>query len=455
MHILFHALDDGADGVAHGGVVAPGELAADVLQAHAGDLADDIHAHVARRRDVGHAGRAADHVGRRVVRARHLGDDLVDRHRHGLQLVQNVLDGVLRRADRRPDVLQQAVGVQLLHRALELTDVRLEPVRDVLRHVVRQIETQQVGLAAHDGHAHLKIGRLNVRDEAHHEAGAQTVVKALDLLRRAVADQHDLLARVVQRVERMEELLLRRDLARDELDVVHKQNVRRTVFVVQLRRRAVLDGGDDLVRERLAVHKEDVVVGMVVQDLRADGVQKMRLAEAGVAPDEQRVVCVRRVRGNGQRRRVRELVRGAHDEVVERQRVIAHPAVQHGFRARCLRHGRGRLHRLFLLFRHGDHHRHLKAHDLAERLFQNAEVPLLDDAHQKLRRCGQECGHAVKGNRLDAVDKCIVCRFQFNLLPAVFLYGRQNLFKRIHNVHNNSFKTYIRSISHSEGLFNA
>ena len=57
----------------------------------------------------------------------------------------------------------------------------------------------------------------------------------------------------------MEELLLRRDLARDELDIVHEQNVRRTVFVVQLRRRAVLDGGDDLVRERLAVHKEEDV----------------------------------------------------------------------------------------------------------------------------------------------------------------------------------------------------
>ena len=49
----------------------------------------------------------------------------------------------------------------------------------------------------------------------------------------------------------------------------------------------------------------------------ADGVQQVRLAEAGLAVDEERVVRLRRRLGDGERRGVREAVRGADDEGVE------------------------------------------------------------------------------------------------------------------------------------------
>jgi hypothetical protein len=44
-------------------------------------------------------------------------------------------------------------------------------------------------------------------------------------MRRMIAGEHDLLLRVVERVERVEELGLRAFLAGDELDVVDEQHV--------------------------------------------------------------------------------------------------------------------------------------------------------------------------------------------------------------------------------------
>ena len=47
---------------------------------------------------------------------------------------------------------------------------------------------------------------------------------------------HDLLLRVVQRVERVEELVLRAFLARDELDVVDEQHVDAAVALAEIER---------------------------------------------------------------------------------------------------------------------------------------------------------------------------------------------------------------------------
>ncbi|MPN06249.1 hypothetical protein SDC9_153505 [bioreactor metagenome] len=78
-----------------------------------------------------------------------------------------------------------------------------------LGHVVRDVEPQKVGLAADDGDAGLKIRRLNVGGQAPLHTGAQPVLQAFDLFRRAVTGQYDLLARVVQRVEGVEKFFLR------------------------------------------------------------------------------------------------------------------------------------------------------------------------------------------------------------------------------------------------------
>ena len=49
----------------------------------------------------------------------------------------------------------------------------------------------------------------------------------------------------------------------------------------------------------------------------ADGMHKMRLAQADAAVQKQRVICLRRLFSDGLRRRVRESIAIAHDEFVE------------------------------------------------------------------------------------------------------------------------------------------
>ena len=59
LHVPFHGLE----GVDDGGVVPTGELPADLLHAHAGDLPQDVDGHTAGRGHIGVALGAAD-VGR-------------------------------------------------------------------------------------------------------------------------------------------------------------------------------------------------------------------------------------------------------------------------------------------------------------------------------------------------------------------------------------------------------
>ena len=70
-----------------------------------------------------------------------------------------------------------------------------------------------------------RSGGRDVGDQAGLEALAQAVLERVEVARQAVGREHELGAGVVQRVERVEELLLGPDLALEELDVVDEQDV--------------------------------------------------------------------------------------------------------------------------------------------------------------------------------------------------------------------------------------
>ena len=93
-------------------------------------------------------------------------------------------------------------------------------VGDVLLDNAGDFQIQQLRLALDDGDAGLKIRRLDVRDQAPLEAGAQPFLQRFDLLGRSVGGQDDLLVVLVERIEGVEELLLGALLAADELDIV-------------------------------------------------------------------------------------------------------------------------------------------------------------------------------------------------------------------------------------------
>jgi hypothetical protein len=173
-----------------------------------------------------------------------------------------------------------------------------------------------------------RSGGLHVADEPLVEPRGQPLLEVLDVLRRLVGRDDDLLPGVAQRVERVEELLLRALFAGQELDVVDEQHVHVPVFVPERQHLGVLDRVDHLVHEPLGRHVRDARAGARAQRGVADGLQQVRLAEAGAAEDEQRVVDAARVLGDGEAGGVREAVAAADDEAVERQAWIERAAVR-------------------------------------------------------------------------------------------------------------------------------
>ena len=134
---------------------------------------------------------------------------------------------------------------------------------------------------------------------------------------------------LVERVERVEELLLRAVAAGEEVDVVDDQQVDVAVAMAELVHVAGLDGVDELVDEAVAGQIEDARRRLALEHLLADGLQQVRLAQPDAAVDEQRVVRLARLLGDGDARGVRQAVARAGDEVlervirVERQRLVA------------------------------------------------------------------------------------------------------------------------------------
>ena len=117
------------------------------------------------------------------------------------------------------------------------------------------------------------------------------------------------LVRVVERVERVEELFLRLLAAGEELDVVDQEQIAvGAVARAELVHLVVLQRVDELVREAFGRHVHDARVRTLVEHAVRDGVHQVGLAETGAAADEERVVAAPAAARRSDRRRVRELV---------------------------------------------------------------------------------------------------------------------------------------------------
>ena len=115
------------------------------------------------------------------------------------------------------------------------------------------------GLLQHDRDAHLELRRLDRHRETPAEARDQALLHAGDLLGVGVAGDDDLLVRLDQRVERVEELLLGAALVREELDVVDEQEIEGVVVALELVERFLLVS---------AHHVGHVLLGVAVADAR-------------------------------------------------------------------------------------------------------------------------------------------------------------------------------------------
>src|SRR5690606_5352196 len=156
----------------------------------------------------------------------------------------------------------------------ELTDVRRDLRRDVLEDVVRGREPFAGSLLAEDRDAGLEVRRLDVRDEAPLEPGPQAVLEAVELLRRDVRGDDDLLVRVVQGVERVEVLLHRLFLALQELDVVDEEDVDLAVAALERASTTFTDRVDEVVRELFGVDVPHAHAGVEALRVVTDRVEQ-------------------------------------------------------------------------------------------------------------------------------------------------------------------------------------
>ena len=180
-----------------------------------------------------------------------------------------------------------------------------------------QIDPQVARLALEDGDARLQVRGLDGHRKPPAEARAQALLQAGKFLREAVAGEDDLLPRLEQRVEGMEELLLGALLAGEELDIVDEQGVDRAVVPFELVDAVMLQGLDHLRDEALRVQVDHPGLGIGIEDGVTDGVHQVGLAEPDTAVDEQRVVGDPRVVADLDGGRPGDLVGLALDEGIE------------------------------------------------------------------------------------------------------------------------------------------
>ena len=107
--------------------------------------------------------------------------------------------------------------------------------------------------------------------------------------RRLVGGDHDLPVLVDQRVEGVEELLLGRILAADELHVVDHQHVDRAELLLEGHGVLVAQRADELVHELFGRQVDDPAARLALADVPGDGVHQVGLAEPDAAIEEQRV----------------------------------------------------------------------------------------------------------------------------------------------------------------------
>ena len=304
-------------------------------------------------------------------------------------------------------------------RAFELAHVRADALGDEIEHPTVERDIEVGLLAAQDGDARLKIRHLDLRGEAPLKAGDEAAFEILDLARRTIAGEHDLARVVEELVEGVEELLLRAVLALEEVHVVDQQHVHLAVFLAELREGLLLDRFHELIRELLARDVAHDGVALPRDHFLADSLEQVRLAEAGGAVEEERVVDLAGLFSDRLGHSDGVTAVGADDEAVEVElRVETHlRKAAHGLRLRrsnaCglgLRHHRRfqRLRASGRLCCHGELDRRGLAGDLRHRIGDHAEIIALNPQLMNRIGHGDDETATIRGMRGGTTEAALI-----------------------------------------------
>src|ERR1700730_7993557 len=300
----------------HGRVMLASKLLANFRQRSRSELLHKKHGHLARKGD---DLRVTTDLQILRAEAEMLTDallDLVDGYLFFLRL-DDVLKHLLRGTQVYLDTGERRVGHESDQSALQLAYIGLDGPSDVLGDVVGNMHALVLRFFLKNGDLCLKIGWLDIGDEAPFEARAQPLLDGGDFLRWAIRGDHDLFLLVVESVERVKKLFLGPLARGNELNVIHHEDVHVPEPVAEGGHAFEADRSDDLIREFLRADVGEAHGRVAPLERMTDRLHQMRFPETHPPIQEQWVIGFRRLLGYGGGRSVRKLVRGAHDERVK------------------------------------------------------------------------------------------------------------------------------------------
>src|SRR5881396_1592923 len=203
----------------------------------------------------------------------------------------------------------------------ELPDVVVDEIRDARQHLAFDRDVLVARAMLEDRDSHQEVRRLDSGDEARFESGDEALVEVGDRLRGAIAREDDLLLRVVQVVEGVEEFLVNLRHATQKLDVIDHEAIQAPHPFSERGQGADLLRVGEARRERLAGHVHHLRFLRMGYDVVPDRVEEMGLPEPRARGDEERIVFLRRLFRDRHRGAVGESVALPDDERLERVRL--------------------------------------------------------------------------------------------------------------------------------------
>ena len=198
----------------------PSENFCGVLQREIGYVADDINGNMPCERDICGAFLTLDVFNADVIALGDIFDDLFRhecrRNRAGDDTGKDVSGGIHRDASS----VNEAVSAELFDDAFQLADVALYVFSEEVQNIIGEIHIQNLSFALQNGDTELRFGWLDIHDQTAFKSALNALFQVLNVLGRTVRGQYDLFACIVERVERVEELFLRGNFTRNELNVV-------------------------------------------------------------------------------------------------------------------------------------------------------------------------------------------------------------------------------------------
>ena len=282
----FAQVVDRTAGVENRSVVLATAVQTNVGQRTLGHLLGEVHGDLTRLNDLTLARLGLEQLDGQVEVIAHHFLDVVDADFAG-RVLDKLVNHLLGEVERDGLAVQAALRDQADERTFQFANVRIDRVGEVLHDFTGQLDAIGVHLLFEDGHPGLEARHLNICTESPLESGEQALFHALHLYRRLVAGQDNLLARLMEVVEDVEEHILRLLLAAEELHVIHDEDIHELVEVGEVVNAVVADRIDELVRELFGVHIEDRLFRSAVLDLNADGMRQVGLAQSDRAVNQQ------------------------------------------------------------------------------------------------------------------------------------------------------------------------